>query len=112
MTFPEAQIARKPALNHTRGAIAMARSGVNTASSQFYITLADLPFLDGNYAVFGYVTDGMDIVEDIQQNDVISSVKVTAGAENLVLPQAADADAVEGDAAETDVSETEAAEAD
>lgn len=84
ITFPEARIAELPELDHKRGAIAMARSGPNTASSQFYIALADLPALDGSYAVFGYVTDGMDIVEDIQLNDVISSVKVTAGAENLV----------------------------
>ncbi|MEL7333969.1 MAG: peptidylprolyl isomerase, partial [Cyanobacteria bacterium J06560_2] len=67
-----------------KGAIAMARSGTNTASSQFYITLADLPFLDGNYAVFGYVTEGQEIVDNIQQGDVISSVKITSGGDNLV----------------------------
>ena len=66
----------------------MARSGVNTASAQFYITLADVSFLDGNYAVFGYVTDGMDVVDSIQLGDVISSVTVTAGADNLVQPAA------------------------
>ena len=90
-TFPDARIAELPELDHKRGAIAMARSGPNTASSQFYIALADLPVLDGSYAVFGYVTDGMDTVENIQLNDVISSVKVTAGAENLVSPAAAEA---------------------
>lgn len=86
-TFSEAQVQERPALNHRRGAIAMARSGVNTASAQFYITLADVAFLDGDYAVFGYVTDGMDVVDDIQLNDVISSVTVTAGADNLVQPE-------------------------
>ena len=96
-TFPEAQITGAPELNHRRGAIAMARSGVNTASAQFYITLADLAFLDGNYAVFGYVTDGMDTVDDIQLGDAISSVTVTAGANNLVQP--------EGAAAETEPAE-------
>lgn len=89
-TFPEAGIAEKPALDHKRGAIAMARSGVNTASSQFYITLADVAFLDGNYAVFGYVTDGMDTVDDIQIGDVIQSVTITAGSNNLVTPDAAE----------------------
>ncbi len=85
-TFPEANIEAVPELNHKRGAIAMARSGVNTASAQFYITLADVAFLDGSYAVFGYVTEGMDLVDDIQVGDVISYVKITSGAENLVLP--------------------------
>lgn len=86
-TFPEAGVMESPALNHRRGAIAMARSGVNTASSQFYITLADVAFLDGNYAVFGYVTEGMDSVDDIRIGDVITSVTVTSGAENLVTPE-------------------------
>ena len=83
-TFPEAGVNVPPALPHRRGAIAMARSGVNTASAQFYITLADLAFLDGDYAVFGYVTDGMDVVDNIQMGDVIASVTVKSGMENLV----------------------------
>ncbi len=87
-TLPDASIQAAPVLNHRRGAIAMARSGVNTASSQFYITLADLPFLDGSYAVFGYVTDGMDAVDAIQLGDVITSVEITSGADNLVLSEA------------------------
>lgn len=86
-TFPEAGVTDAPALPHRRGAIAMARSGINTASAQFYITLADVAFLDGNYAVFGYVTKGMDVVDRIQAEDVIQSVKVTAGANNLVQPE-------------------------
>ena len=88
-TFPEAGVSDAPALAHRRGAVAMARSGVNTASAQFYIALADLAFLDGSYAVFGYVTSGMDVVDKIQMGDVITSAKVTAGAENLVQPAAA-----------------------
>lgn len=53
-------------LSHTRGAIAMARSSdYDSASSQFYIVHEDSTFLDGQYAVFGYVTEGMDIVDDI-----------------------------------------------
>ncbi|WP_121968345.1 peptidylprolyl isomerase [Leptolyngbya sp. BC1307] len=85
-TFLEAGVDAEPALTHRRGAIAMARSGVNTASAQFYITLADVTFLDGDYAVFGYVTAGMDVVDEIEAGAVIESVTVTAGADNLVLP--------------------------
>lgn len=58
-------------LKHTKGAIAMARTGdaVNptkaSSGSQFYITLDDQPFLDGQYTVFGYVSEGMNVVEKI-----------------------------------------------
>lgn len=56
-------------LSHTRGAISMARSlSKNSASSQFFIVHQDSPHLDGDYAVFGYVTEGMDIVDDICEN--------------------------------------------
>lgn len=56
-------------LSHTRGAISMARSkAYNSASSQFFIVQEDKPGLDGQYAVFGYVTDGMDIVDKICEN--------------------------------------------
>jgi peptidyl-prolyl cis-trans isomerase B (cyclophilin B) len=79
-----AQMNKTPELEHTRGAVAMARSQFpDSASSQFYFTLADLSFLDGNYAVFGYVTSGMEVVDQIQQGDKIESAKVTAGLENL-----------------------------
>ena len=53
-------------LSHTRGAISMARSqNPDSASSQFFICHADSTFLDGQYACFGYVTDGMDVVDDV-----------------------------------------------
>lgn len=56
-------------LGHTRGAISMARTmDKNSASSQFFIVHQDSPHLDGDYAVFGYVTEGMDIVDDICEN--------------------------------------------
>lgn len=56
-------------LSHTRGAISMARSKKNdSASSQFFIVHEDSPHLDGQYACFGYVTEGMDIVDDICEN--------------------------------------------
>ncbi|MBD2330159.1 peptidylprolyl isomerase [Alkalinema sp. FACHB-956] len=83
-TFEEIRMQDPPKLRHTRGAVAMARSGFpDSASSQFYVALADLSFLDGNYAVFGYVTQGMDVVDKIQQGDRIESARVTSGLENL-----------------------------
>ncbi len=80
-------ISKPPELRHTVGALSMARSQMpDSASSQFYFALADLAFLDGNYAVFGYVTEGMDVVNKIDQGDRIDSAKVTKGAENLKQP--------------------------
>ena len=53
-------------LSHTRGAISMARSrDYDSASSQFFIVHQDSTFLDGQYAAFGYVTEGMDVVDAI-----------------------------------------------
>lgn len=53
-------------LSHTRGAISMARSqDPNSASSQFFIVHEDSTFLDGSYAAFGYVTEGMEVVDAI-----------------------------------------------
>lgn len=53
-------------LSHTRGAISMARSDdYDSASSQFFIVQSDSTFLDGQYAAFGYVTQGMELVDQI-----------------------------------------------
>ena len=53
-------------LSHTRGAVSMARSqDYNSASSQFFIVHEDSTFLDGSYAAFGYVTEGMEVVDAI-----------------------------------------------
>jgi peptidyl-prolyl cis-trans isomerase B (cyclophilin B) len=83
-TFDAQGIRAQPALQHTRGAVAMARSRLpDSASSQFYFALADLPFLDGNYAVFGFVTDGMEVVDRIQAGDRVESAEVTEGLDNL-----------------------------
>ena len=58
-------------LKHTRGVISMARSMMpDSASSQFFIMHEDAPHLDGNYAAFGKVVEGMDAVDEI------ASVKV------------------------------------
>lgn len=67
-------------ISHTRGTISMARSSAyNSASSQFFIMQKDRTSLDGQYAAFGTVTDGMDIVDkickdctDTNQNGVIT----------------------------------------
>ena len=67
-------------ISHTRGTISMARSSAyNSASSQFFIMQKDTTSLDGQYAAFGTVTDGMDIVDkickdctDTNQNGVIT----------------------------------------
>ena len=54
-------------LSHTRGAISMARNSysMDSASSQFFIVQKDSQYLDGDYAVFGYVVRGMDVVDEI-----------------------------------------------
>lgn len=84
-TFEQAGITQPPVLNHDRGIVAMARSlDPDSASSQFYITLADVPFLDGNYAVFGNVTRGMDAVDEIAVGDRIDSATVIQGANSLI----------------------------
>ena len=51
-------------LKHTAGVLSMARSMMpNSAGSQFFIMHADAPHLDGQYAAFGHVTEGMDVVD-------------------------------------------------
>jgi peptidyl-prolyl cis-trans isomerase B (cyclophilin B) len=83
-TLEMAGVTQPPVLQHKLGAVAMARSQMpDSASSQFYFAQMNLGFLDGSYAVFGYVTEGMDVVSKIQQGDRIDSAKVTQGAENL-----------------------------
>ncbi len=58
----------KNPLKHTRGVLSMARTMFpNSASSQFFIMHDDAPHLDGQYAAFGMVTDGMDVVDEIAE---------------------------------------------
>ncbi|MDO4623072.1 MAG: peptidylprolyl isomerase [Eubacteriales bacterium] len=59
--------------SHTRGAVSMARSNMpDSASSQFFIVHEDSNFLDGQYACFGYVTSGMEIVDAICENTPVT----------------------------------------
>lgn len=65
-------------LKHTLGAVAMARTqDPNSASSQFYITLAPQPGLDGQYAVFGQVVSGQNVVNQIRMGDRMNRVYIT-----------------------------------
>ncbi len=83
---PSQTVTQPPALTHKRGVIAMARSQMpDSASSQFYITLTQKDFLDGQYAVFGKVLSGMEVVDDIKIGDKVTSAKVTKGQEGLKL---------------------------
>lgn len=78
------------------GAVAMARPEfeVNGGSSQFFfflfepeLTPAGRNLLDGRYSVFGYLTEGKEVLEKLKEGDKIQSAKVIEGAENLVQPQ-------------------------
>ena len=70
-------------LKHTRGAISMARSqDMDSASSQFFIVHEDSDFLDGDYAVFGYVTEGMEIVDKICEDTKVQDSNGTVSPED------------------------------
>jgi len=64
-------------LLHDDGAIGMAKSGPNSAGSQFYITLGPQHGLDGGYTVFGKLTAGAEIARAIARGDEITSVTIT-----------------------------------
>ncbi|MCE5313976.1 MAG: peptidylprolyl isomerase [Armatimonadota bacterium] len=72
-----------PKLKHdAAGVVAMARSSnPDSASSQFYITLAPTDFLDMSYAVFGRVVEGLDVVKNLAVGDVMTSVRIVDAAE-------------------------------
>lgn len=66
-----------PTLSHKKGAVGMARSQEpNSASSQFYICIEDAKFLDKNYAVFGQVTEGQNVVSAIRKGDKMLKVTI------------------------------------
>lgn len=86
-------------LKHKRGVISMARSMMpNSAGSQFFIMHADAPHLDGQYAAFGQVIDGMDVIDkiaavNVDYNDkplrdqIIESVTVETDGEEYDEPE-------------------------
>jgi peptidyl-prolyl cis-trans isomerase B (cyclophilin B) len=72
--------AQRLKLQHQRGSLAMARSNdPNSASAQFYIALEALPELDGRYAVFGQVIEGMEVVDAIRQGDKLVKASLVEG---------------------------------
>jgi peptidyl-prolyl cis-trans isomerase-like 3 len=61
----------RPALRHnTRGIVSMANKGPNTNGSQFFITFAPAPHLDGKNTVFGKVIEGIELLDDIEKLEV------------------------------------------
>ena len=62
-----------------RGTVGMALSGPDTGGSQYFIAHAPSPHLDAKYTVFGFVVNGMDVVDRIQQLDVIERVRIWDG---------------------------------
>ncbi|HZQ05260.1 MAG TPA: peptidylprolyl isomerase [Anaerolineae bacterium] len=62
---------------HVTGSLSMANAGPNTNGSQFFITHAPQPHLDGKHTVFGQVTAGQDVVNSLKNGDVINEVLIT-----------------------------------
>lgn len=64
--------------HHDRGVLSMAHAGRNTGGSQFFICHSrdNTAHLDGNHTCFGKVVEGVDIIDDIRQNDSIDSVEI------------------------------------
>ncbi|MEY8749468.1 peptidylprolyl isomerase [Alkalicoccobacillus gibsonii] len=72
-------------LSHERGVVSMARSqDPDSAGSQFFIVVEDSTFLDGDYAAFGKVTEGMDVVDEIVSVETGSNDKPVEGQEQVI----------------------------
>ena len=63
-------------LKHLKGSLSMAHAGRDTNGSQFFIVLAPQPHLDGLHTVFGQVTDGLELIDQIKQGDSMATVEV------------------------------------
>lgn len=61
---------------HERGAISMAHRGKDTGGSQFFLVLEPQPHLDGVHTVFGQIVEGLDVMDQIQQGDLMQNVTV------------------------------------
>ena len=77
-------------LKHTKGIVSMARGSysMDSAGSQFFIMLGEAPHLDGDYAAFGKVIDGMEIVERIEKTEKVVDASSGQLQRNLVLQKA------------------------
>jgi peptidyl-prolyl cis-trans isomerase B (cyclophilin B) len=71
----EDELADNP-LKHETGTLSMANAGPNTNGSQFFITHAPQPHLNGKHTVFGKVTQGQDVVNAIRQGDTMQRVEI------------------------------------
>ena len=66
-------------IRYERGTVGMALAGRDTGGSQFFVTEAAQPHLDGRYTAFGRVTRGMELVDALVPNDVITRVRIVRG---------------------------------
>jgi len=90
----KAEFSKEP---HVRGTVSMARAqSPNSADSQFFICLADAKFLDGQYTVWGKVTDGMEHVDEIKKGSKLNNGAVSDPTAMISLKVAADVERLEG----------------
>jgi peptidylprolyl isomerase len=76
--------------NHVRGTVSMARAqDPNSADSQFFICFAPQPSLDGQYTIWGQVTQGMEFVDKIKQGDENNNGMVDAPQDKIIKMQVA-----------------------